>query len=414
MPDNQALYQDRWKRILDTIALKKTDRVPITPLVDVFPIRCYNVLMKDAIEDYSLLDEASLRFHREYQPDSAESPYFPLGIFKTLRALDFRTLKWAGNGLPDNSDFQYQDVEIMGPDHYDWYLSDPSDFTLRYLFPKLYGRLAPLAGLPHLAATYSYADTFNWFALAAPGIKEAGEAMMAAADQAAKTLAAGANFAAKLAEAGFPRFVGALTQAPLDIIADFFRGIKGLLGDLKRRPDKVLATCERLTPMLIKKGVDGCRASGIPICFIPLHMCMDNLMSQEQFERFYWPFLLEVIRGLVAEKIHPYVVIEGVCDRRLPVMIRDAPPATCVYHLEGSDIFEAKKLARDKVALRGNLPVSLLMTGTPDDVRACCKRLIDGVAPGGGYMMDTGVTLADAKPENVKAMFDYTREYGVY
>jgi hypothetical protein len=28
--------------------------------------------------------------------------------------------------------------------------------------------------------------------------------------------------------------------------------------------------------------------------------------------------------------------------------------------------------------------------------------------------MDTGVNIGDAKPENVKAMFDFTREYGVY
>jgi uroporphyrinogen-III decarboxylase len=120
------------------------------------------------------------------------------------------------------------------------------------------------------------------------------------------------------------------------------------------------------------------------------------------------------MRALVAEKIHPYLLIEGVCDRRLPRMIADAPPGWCVYHLENSDIFKAAKLARDKVCLRGNVPVSMLIAGTPDDVRAYCKRLIDEVAPGGGFMMDTGVNLTDAKPENVKAMFEYTREHGVY
>jgi uroporphyrinogen-III decarboxylase len=54
------------------------------------------------------------------------------------------------------------------------------------------------------------------------------------------------------------------------------------------------------------------------------------------------------------------------------------------------------------------------MTGTPDEVRQCCKKLIDGVAQGGGFMMDTGVNIGDAKPENVKAMFEFTKEYGVY
>jgi uroporphyrinogen-III decarboxylase len=107
-------------------------------------------------------------------------------------------------------------------------------------------------------------------------------------------------------------------------------------------------------------------------------------------------------------------LIEGVCDQRLPVMIRDAPPGMCVYHLENSDIFKAKKLARDKVCLRGNVPITMMMTGTPDEVRAYCKRLIDEVADGGGLMIDTSVNIGDAKSENVRALFDFCRDYGVF
>jgi uroporphyrinogen-III decarboxylase len=95
-------------------------------------------------------------------------------------------------------------------------------------------------------------------------------------------------------------------------------------------------------------------------------------------------------------------------------MIRDVPPGWRLFHLENSDIFKAMKLARDKLALRGNVPVSLLMKGSPDEVRAYRKRLIDEVAPGGGFMMDTSVDFADAKPENIKALFEYAREHGVY
>jgi len=40
--------------------------------------------------------------------------------------------------------------------------------------------------------------------------------------------------------------------------------------------------------------------------------------------------------------------------------------------------------------------------------------LIKTVGKDGGYIMDSSTGLDDAKPENVKAMFDVTREYGVY
>jgi uroporphyrinogen-III decarboxylase len=187
-----------------------------------------------------------------------------------------------------------------------------------------------------------------------------------------------------------------------------------MLMDLRRRPEKLLKACDVLLPHMLELALGSCKISGIPICFIPLHKCMDNFMSQEQFEKFYWPTLLELMRGLVAEKIHPFLFIEGICDSRLPVMIRDAPEAMCVYHLENSDIFKAKKLARDRVCLRGNVPASLLSTATPDDVRAYCKRLIDEVAPGGGFIMDSGTVQVEARSENIKAMFDYTKEHGVY
>jgi uroporphyrinogen-III decarboxylase len=56
----------------------------------------------------------------------------------------------------------------------------------------------------------------------------------------------------------------------------------------------------------------------------------------------------------------------------------------------------------------------LLATGTPEDVKLYCKKLIDVVGRGGGYIMDSAAGFDDAKPENVRAMFEFTREYGVY
>jgi uroporphyrinogen-III decarboxylase len=56
----------------------------------------------------------------------------------------------------------------------------------------------------------------------------------------------------------------------------------------------------------------------------------------------------------------------------------------------------------------------MLLGGTPDDVKAYCKRIIDYTRGKPGLIMDAAVMLDEARPENVKAMFDFTREYGVY
>jgi len=48
-------------------------------------------------------------------------------------------------------------------------------------------------------------------------------------------------------------------------------------------------------------------------------------------------------------------------------------------------------------------------------VRACCKKIIDEVARDGGYIMDASAIIQnDAKIENIRALTDFTREYGVY
>ncbi|MDR1110628.1 MAG: hypothetical protein LBP92_08040 [Deltaproteobacteria bacterium] len=414
MVDNKALFAERQKRYYDTIALRKTDRVPIVPMVDTFPIRYYGAKMEKAINDHGILDDLWLRFHEEFQPDIGDTPYFINGFFGISSILDFRLLKWAGHGLDDDASYQFVEDEMMLPEQYDWFLSDPSDFMFRHMFPKVYGRLAPLAKLPPITGSYYFFTPYIWAALADPDIQDAGRALAEAAQESMSTLGKMAHYHQALAEAGWPLPQGAMTQAPLDIVGDYLRGIKGMLVDLRRRPEKLLAACDKLLPHMLDLAIGNVRISGIPICFIPLHKCMDNFMSQAQFEKFYWPTLLELMRALVAEKISPYLLIEGVCDTRLPIMIRDAPPGMCVYHIENSDIFEAKKLARDKVCLRGNVPASILSTGTPDDVRGYCKRLIDEVAVGGGFIMDTAVNLTEARPENVKAMFDYTKEHGAY
>ena len=77
-------------------------------------------------------------------------------------------------------------------------------------------------------------------------------------------------------------------------------------------------------------------------------------------------------------------------------------------------MLKAKEILGDTVCIRGNVPLSILIAGSPQDVRAYCKKLIDTVGKGGGYIMDSATGLDDAKPENVKAMFEFTREYGVY
>ena len=78
------------------------------------------------------------------------------------------------------------------------------------------------------------------------------------------------------------------------------------------------------------------------------------------------------------------------------------------------DLKKAKDVLGDVACMSGNVPSSLLCTGSPQDVRDYCKMLIDVAGKGGGLIVDAGATIDEARPENIKAMIDFTKEYGVY
>ena len=73
------------------------------------------------------------------------------------------------------------------------------------------------------------------------------------------------------------------------------------------------------------------------------------------------------------------------------------------------DLYRTKVVLGDTGCFRGNVPVSLLYTGTPGDVKAYVKKLIDAVGKGGGLIVDCGAIFDQARHENVKAMVDCTK-----
>jgi uroporphyrinogen-III decarboxylase len=74
----------------------------------------------------------------------------------------------------------------------------------------------------------------------------------------------------------------------------------------------------------------------------------------------------------------------------------------------------AKKIVGANCCISGNVPSSIVLTGTPQEVKDCCRRLIETCAPGGGYILTGGASATEAKPENLRAFMSAAREYGVY
>jgi uroporphyrinogen-III decarboxylase len=411
----EKLYQEREKRFDDVVALRVPDRVPIMVSWGFLPALQAGMTIQEVMYDPEKLWTSQWDFTYKFQPDMEQNPYGLRFLGPVLDALDFKQLKWAGRGLGPNTSYQFVEAEYMKAEEYDWFLDDPSDFIVRRHLPRICGRLKGLEVLPtlHNFITYYMGIPFGLIPFTSPEVTDALNALREAGNEAIRLASYSRRFAEKAKEEGFPLQFGGMTQAPFDTLGDFLRGTKELMLDMYRRPEKVIKACEKLLPYMFDLAVGPAKASGNPRIFIPLHKGLDGFMSLEQFNKFFWPTLRELMVAMINEGLVPIPFFEGNCESRLEI-IKDIPAGKACYKFEATDMLKAKKVLRDTVCIRGNVPLSILATGTPDQVRQYCKKLIDTAGKDGGYIMDSSTGLDDAKPENVKAMFQFTKESGVY
>jgi len=77
------------------------------------------------------------------------------------------------------------------------------------------------------------------------------------------------------------------------------------------------------------------------------------------------------------------------------------------------DIAEVKATWGDRLALVGNMDVDLLTRGTPGEVTASARELIERVGPGGGFALGSGNSVTKHMPlANYRAMLEAVERFG--
>ena len=411
----EEAYKKRTRRLADAIQLKVPDRVPIAPLVTFFGANYAGITPEEVMYD---LDKAYAAYKKTALDFEWDTAFSHLIAFpgQWLEAFDYKQLKWPGHGVPSNRTYQFIEGEYMKADEYDAFFEDPSDFLIRTYLPRVSGTLAPLQMLPpiRMVIPYYLGLMFMFGVAGAMGTASALESLVKAIAEFGKHAASTAAFGEEMAGLGFPSIFGGMTQAPFDTIGDSLRGTQGIMLDMYRNPDKLQQALDLILRDAIQMGLISASVSSSPTVFIPLHKGPMGFMSLEQFKTFYWPTLHKLMLALIDAGLVPMPFIEADYTDRLEI-ISDIPRGKAIYWFERTDIFKAKEVLGDRVCIKGNVPSALLCTGTPDEVKAYCKKLIDVVGKGGGLIVDGDIGIADeAKPENVRAMTDFVKEYGVY
>ena len=412
----EELYQERVKRVNDAIQLQVPDRVPFWfQDISFFPARYTGTTCQALMYDDKVFIAAYEKTLTDFEPDMFFNPGHAIHTpGDALDMIDSKQVKVPGRDISPYHTFQFIEGEYMKADEYDALLNDPTGYTISVYLPRVLGAMKPLATLPPLTGLlmgYFGLPLISVFVI--PEVVSAFEAFYKAGEAIARHNSAVGSLHEQLKAAGFPLACGGITLAPFDVLSDTLRGMRGLMLDMYRQPDKVLAVIERLLPMLIGLGVSGAKMSGTPRVFIPLHRGADGFMSLEQFETFYWPGLKRLMLALIDEGITPCPFFEGSYTSRLECLA-ELPKGKLLGLFDATDIFKAKEILGGTMCISGMMPLSLLQVGTPQKIRDYTKKLIDVVGKGGGFIMGPRSAMDECDPELVRVWRDFTKEYGVY
>jgi uroporphyrinogen-III decarboxylase len=411
----------RQKRLDDALNLRHPDRVPVAPLVvHYYPTRIKGISNRDAGYDtqqtVAAWKEATLR----HDWDCA----VPLGSIRPsqpLEILGIQQFKWPGGELPDDQPFQFVENEYMTQDEYDEMLADPTGFAVKKLWPRISTTLAPISEmakmppLPLLFLSTGYTlPVVLGEMLSAPGMVDLLEKALELAKAHQRERALAIHCTREMMDLGFPVPYAAVTFSAFDWISDVLRGMRGSMLDMFRAPDKLKAAIDMFTPLTIEVTAHWAKEVGNQGVFIPMHRGAAGFMSDAQFAEFYWPSFKALILGLIDAGLTPIPLFEGDYTPRLD-FLRELPPKRIYGHFDHVDRKKAKEAIGDVMCFWGNVPASLMCTGTPQQVKDDVKELIDIFGDNGGLIIDSTMGLPDeSKPENVQALTEAVHEYGVY
>ena len=212
--------------------------------------------------------------------------------------------------------------------------------------------------------------------------------------------------------------------------AAFIRGYEQWMMDLVLYPDFAKDLMNRITDIQIALDEAGIREAGKYLSIFKLSG--EDLGSQERplFSKKVWQKVLRPILSrrwqaardaldkYDAKHVKLLLHSDGAIRRFLPDLIEDGVDGIDPVQVQctGMDALGLKQDFGDKMFFHGAIDTQqILPFGTPEDVRAETKRIIQALAPGGGFILTPMHNVQpDVSPENLVAMCDAAKEFGVY
>ena len=195
-------------------------------------------------------------------------------------------------------------------------------------------------------------------------------------------------------------------------------GYEPLCYMLVEQPDLVQATVDGVgqTELAMYEALCGFEHVGLVWLNDDLGFKTQTMISPQHLRRFVFPWHKRLVEYAHA---HGKPVVLHACGNLREVMddLIDEVGIDGKHSFEDviQPVAEFKRAYGSRVAAMGGIDVDVLARGTEAQVRQYVRRVIEQTAPGGGYALGSGNTVANYIPTaNYLAMLDEGRAAGVY
>jgi hypothetical protein len=210
---------------------------------------------------------------------------------------------------------------------------------------------------------------------------------------------------------GLRSLIGSMTQSPLMTLSTS-RSLLEITKDIYRIPDKLEAVMDAMVDDMIEDALEAAQITEEPGVMLTMERGGGFYYPLDIYERFEYPHMKKMVEAFAREGLITIMHLDQDYTLNVPYF-KDLPAKMVVAELDSTtDIFKAKEILKGHMCIAGDVPAALTSLGTPEEVEAYCKKLIDVVGEGGGFILSSGCTIpVDCKIENLKAMVDTAKSY---
>ena len=359
--DNLA---SRMSRVQAAIELKKGDRTPVSLMMDYkFPCRYKGITQGEYFRNRSLGTGALLDVFDELGGYDAVQIGGNTTHDQALLEAPMK-IKVPGRDLPEDDVIQWEEMEVVTDEDYDRIIAHGwKNFMLEF-YPRFRG--------------WDPADYRTRIESRAIREREGQRQVLRVWE-----------------EKGIPVYGGGDVFTPLMMLS-CCRSMTKFTLDLYRIPDKVEAAMDAMIDDLIQLSIESTRATGVsaPAGIMTKSVILERgggfIYPLHIFERFELPYMKRMVEAFVSEGITPVLHFDSDWTLNMPYL-KELPRGKCFIQLDSrTNIFKAKEILRDHMCIMGDVPPSLLSLGTPREVAEYCKKLLDVVGEGGGFILGVG------------------------